>query len=86
MSDIQFIDDIYEVSIGHNPKEDIRYTVGRVYKVGPKQVEVTAIIYDLNSYFTHGERRIYIYGKSGSTEDFIWKILEGQPCTITRKL
>jgi len=86
MTDIQFIDDIYEVSIGNNPKEDMRYTVGRSYRVASKSVTITEIVYDQNSYFTHGERRVYIYGSSSEGDEFLWKIIEGQPCTITRKV
>lgn len=84
--DIQFIDQIHEVSVGTNPKEDVRYTVGTTYAGG--RLTITEIVYDQNSFFSHGERRVLIYArrKEDPTTDFLWKVLEGQPVVITKKI
>ena len=77
-------EDIYEVSFGNDPKNDMRYTVGRKYLNG--RVEVTFIEYDHGSYTQFGHRRIYIRAEADQKTEKMWKISENQPCMITCKI
>lgn len=85
---IHFIDDIYEISVGLDPKTALRYTKGQHYMGG--KVRITEIVYDQNSYFTHGQRRLYVYADirkdTGKVEEELWKIVEDLPVMITREV
>ena len=81
-----FIDnkEIYEISFGTDPKNDMRYTVGRKYV--NRSIEVDFIEYDHNSFLSLGQRRISIWATNDQNEQKLWKISENQPCMITCKI
>lgn len=84
-----FIDNenIHEVTLGSDPSNDVRLTVGKTYlKNSPNPITVTAIEVDQNSFVTRGVRRILVFGETPAGGEKLWKILEDIPVTITCKL
>lgn len=75
------------MSVGHDPLNDMRFTVGKTYlKNTPSEVKITAIEYDHNSFIQFGQRRIYIHAETKEKDLIVWKIIENQPCIITCKI
>ena len=80
-------DDIHEITIGRNPKTDIRITVGNSYLKGTdNEVKVTAIEIDQNAFVVRNVRRVLIFAETLDGEEKLWKILEDIPVQITCKL
>lgn len=81
-----FITNIYEVAIGAGGKNDLRYTRGKPHAGG--SVVITEIIYDQHSHITHGVTRVKIYARraNGGKDDFLWRVIQGVPLTITRDI
>jgi|VirMetMinimDraft_7_1064189.scaffolds.fasta_scaffold56886_5 hypothetical protein len=86
MESQDFINDVYEVSIGNDPKEDFRFTVGRNHRVKDGVITITEIVYDQNAFHSFGIRRCEIWAKKESGEEFLWKVSENQPLMITSKV
>lgn len=76
---------IHEVTVGTNPKTDIRYTVGRTYQVGKNSVTVTAIEFDQNALSTYGISRALIFAGTDNGEEVLWKVVENIPMIVTCK-
>ena len=79
-----FINDVFEISVGTDYKNDMRYKVGHSYpKLG---VRITEIIFDNNGYDLHGMTRVDIYAENLKTkEEKLWRVLFGQPSIVTGK-
>jgi len=88
---VHFIDNdnIHEITVGTNPKEDLRFTVGNTYlKKGANPIVITGIEIDENYITDHGIIKAKIFGtlENGNGEEFLWKVLVDTPITITCKL
>lgn len=84
-----FIDDdnIYEVTVGIDPKTDLRYTLGRTYmRDTPNEVVIEGFIFDSNMLVEYGIKRIIIRAKNKEGEIKTWKDLIDVPITITSKV
>lgn len=83
----EFIDNIYEVSVGENLNNRMTYRVGGVHNIGGKYITVSAISYSHNEVVETGNTRINIYVTAGDSKDeILWKILINQSCAITRNI
>lgn len=84
-----FIDNenIHEVTVGINPKDDMRFTVGKTYMRGtPNQTTITEIVFDTNMLVLFGVKRAIVYVENSDGEIKIWKDLIDVPMTITSKV
>jgi len=80
-------EDIYEVSVGTDPKSNIRYTVGKQYSTGGgEKVVITAIAIDQNSLIEHGVNRALIYAQNEKGEEILWKVTVDIPLIITCRI
>lgn len=87
MEGLVFIENIFEVSVGKDPKTDMRYNVGKEFSVKGKKVKITHIVYDDTSFAVHGKSRAFIYVRAeNGGEEKLWKILEDQSLVITLDL
>lgn len=85
-TDIYFIPDIYEISIGRDPMTDYRFTVGKKRIINGKELTVSQIVQNSNALITHGTTRVEIYVKDEDGNEFLWKTSENQPIMITSKI
>lgn len=89
---IHFIDNdrIHEITVGIDPKQDLRFTVGNPYlRNTPNPIEITGIEIDQNYMTEHGIVKAKVFAKQIEKEDdeeFLWKVLVNIPLTITCKL
>lgn len=84
-----FIDneEIHEITVGTDPKNDLRFTVGRIYmKDTSNETKVTAIVFDQNMLIQHSKLRVIVYGITKGGEEKVWKDLIDVPVTITSKV
>lgn len=84
-----FIDNenIYEVTVGVDPKNDMRFTVGKTYMKGtPNEITITDIVFDQNMLILYGVKRAIVWGETPEGEPKIWKDLIDVPMTITSKV
>lgn len=80
-------ENIHEITVGSDPRTDIRLTVGQAYlRNTPNEIKITAIEVDQNAFVTRGVRRILIFAETKGGEEKLWKILEDIPVSITCKL
>jgi hypothetical protein len=89
MTGPSFIDNenIYEITVGTDPKNDMRFTVGKVYMRGTEnQMTVTHIAFDQNMLVEYGRTRAIVYGKNRDGVEKAWKDLIDVPITITSKV
>jgi len=75
-----FISDIYEVSVGADPKNSMRYTVGRVYNL---DLTVCEIVFDRNYLIEYGSVRVIVYAADKKGSIRVWKDMIGVPVIIT---
>ena len=80
-------ENIHEVTVGINPKTDIRYTVGNEYTCGrDTRLTITGIEFDQNALVEYGISRALIFGKKKDCDEILWKVIENIPMSITCKV
>ena len=85
MDSFYFIDNekIREITIGTNPKEDLKITVGNTYTSMP--LEVTFIDIDQNAMIQFGQSIVRVWAKTPQGKEEIWKTYVDIPYSITSK-
>lgn len=79
-------EDIYELSVGTDPKTDIRYTVGNEYTRGRgRKIKITFIEFDQNSLLMFGVSRALVYAELDGKE-ILWKVFQDIPMSITCRI
>lgn len=84
-----FIDDdnIYEITVGNDPKNDMRFTLGRTYmKNTQNEVTIVGFTFDHNMLVEYGVTRAVVFAENMAGEVNPWKDLINIPLTITSKV
>ena len=80
-------ENIYEITVGIDPKNDMRFTVGKTYMKGtPNQMTVTHIAFDQNMLVNYGSTRAIVYAVDGEGVEKQWKDFVSVPVSITSKV
>ena len=77
------LSDIHEISVGPNPKDGLRYTVGRTYNAGDRKIEVIEIVFNRNMFVEKSIMHVEVWAMDESGFEFVFKEFINVPMTFT---
>lgn len=75
--------DIHEISVGPDPKNGLRYTVGRTYNAGDRKITVSEIVFNRNMFVERSIMHVEVWAVDEEGVEFVFKEFINVPMTFT---